>query len=228
MKFLIAIVLYRVERKLTPLLKTNLSVFVLPVFPSFPVLDSAARDSALVLPRCLCRSRLLESVSKTHLPSKGRTCSLQIQAAVASPGAAHGAGASRAFAVWVTGCSPWLGLPYLGHRWTNLCCVDAGASVRADELGHRRERPGKALGWTLRGPHTPVPREPGWGLDRLALMWTHDEGERWGLQEAHTFPVCECSGWPGWTAAPEGPHSGSAPEIHSRSFSSAIDSPLLV
>jgi len=27
MKFLIAIVLYRIERKLTPLLKTNLSVF---------------------------------------------------------------------------------------------------------------------------------------------------------------------------------------------------------
>lgn len=36
MKFLIAIVLYRVERKLTPLLKTNLSVSVLPVSPSFP------------------------------------------------------------------------------------------------------------------------------------------------------------------------------------------------
>lgn len=36
MKFLIAIVLYRVERKLTPLLKTNLSVSVLPVLPSFP------------------------------------------------------------------------------------------------------------------------------------------------------------------------------------------------
>lgn len=44
MKFLIAIVLYRIERKLTPLLKTNLSVSVLPVFPSFPVVDSAARD----------------------------------------------------------------------------------------------------------------------------------------------------------------------------------------
>lgn len=33
MKFLIAIVLYRIERKLTPLLKTNLSVFVTPAFP---------------------------------------------------------------------------------------------------------------------------------------------------------------------------------------------------
>lgn len=52
MKFLIAIVLYRIERKLTPLLKANLSVFVLPIFPSFPVLDSAARDSAVVPLRC--------------------------------------------------------------------------------------------------------------------------------------------------------------------------------
>lgn len=66
MKFLIAIVLYRIERKLTPLLKTNLSVFVLPIFPSFPVVDSAARDSALVPLRCVFMSYLLESVSKTQ------------------------------------------------------------------------------------------------------------------------------------------------------------------
>lgn len=38
MKFLIAIVLYRIERKLTPLLKTNLSVFVVPVFPVSEIL----------------------------------------------------------------------------------------------------------------------------------------------------------------------------------------------
>lgn len=45
MKFLIAIVLYRIERKLTPLLKTNLSVFVVPVFP--------VSESLIMLPRLL-------------------------------------------------------------------------------------------------------------------------------------------------------------------------------
>lgn len=45
MKFLIAIVLYRIERKLTPLLKTNLSVFVVPMFP--------VSESLIMLPRLL-------------------------------------------------------------------------------------------------------------------------------------------------------------------------------
>lgn len=158
MKFLIAIVLYRVERKLTPLLKTNLSVFVLPVFPSFPVLDSAARDSALVLPRCLCRSRLLESVSRTHLTSKGRTCSPQSQA-----GCGESRGCTRSTCLARSrGLSPRLlflagATPHPTPMDRPVLC-GRRASVRADELGHHRERPGKALGWTLGGStHTCTP-----------------------------------------------------------------------
>lgn len=57
MKFLIAIVLYRIERKLTPLLKTNLSVFAnvffsLNLFSSWiyflgTVKDQSTRGDAL-------------------------------------------------------------------------------------------------------------------------------------------------------------------------------------
>lgn len=61
MKFLIAIVLYRIERKLTPLLKTNLSVFVVPGFP--------VSESLIMLSRFLSGPLNLELNCEDRPPS---------------------------------------------------------------------------------------------------------------------------------------------------------------
>ena len=159
MKFLIAIVLYRVERKLTPLLKTSLSVFALPVFPSSPVLGSAAGATALVLPRCsLARVSALgaPAAAPSHpVGGWGHTSRPAAQEGLAGgqPEGCSRAHTCRAFPVWAT--PPDMDGPALCGHWAHP----------RDEPGHRWARPGEALGgawwpWPDVGP----PQRARWGL----------------------------------------------------------------
>lgn len=127
MKFLIAIVLYRVERKLTPLLKTNLSVSVLPVFPSFPSEARLWRCWGFIcelLDRICVQARRIWS-QRPHLQGQDPHAAEQ--------GRAHGRpwvrGRRAHAAVWAT--PPW---PQM-----DLCCVDAGLCAGRRAGAHRGE-----------------------------------------------------------------------------------------
>lgn len=165
MKFLIAIVLYRVEKKINSFIKNEFICTRLACFSQLPSCRFSARASARAELGCLRPSRP-SAVGRARSPARaGRPPRREARCADVRPG-------GRALALWAT--CPWTRM--------DLCCVDAGAPVVQTSwgtTGRGRLCPG--------GVHTHATSEPG------SLGGPHSRGAPAGARPPRS-PAAHVSG----------------------------------